>query len=79
MGKPLAAMPFVVRFVAGRETSQMRDQFIPVRYAVGANLSGYAGSQDLLGPSRPHLQKGLERFPIHPGERQIAKLTDHLV
>jgi hypothetical protein len=75
----LATAPFIVRFVAGRQAFQVRDELLPVGHAVGSDLPGDAWPQYLLGSSGTYLQEGLERLPIHPGPSQVAKIGDDLV
>jgi hypothetical protein len=79
LGEPLPAPPFIMGLVAGRQTPQMRDEGFPVRYAVGSDLAGDAGPQDLLRSTGPDLKERLERFAIHPGPREGGKLGDDLI
>ena len=78
-GESAAPPPFIVRFVAGRQALQMRDQFLPAGYAVSSNLAGDTRPQDLLGSSRTYLQERLERLTIYPRPGEAAKLCDDFV
>jgi hypothetical protein len=77
--EPLAAAPFIVRLVSGRQAPQMRDQLFPAGYSVSPNLPGNAGPQYLLGSSWTHLQERLQGLPVHPGPRKVAKFRNGLV
>jgi len=75
----LAATPFIVHIVAGRQAFQMRDQFLSPGDTVRANLVGHAGPEYLLGSSGADLEKGLESLAVYPRPRLIAELGDDLV
>jgi hypothetical protein len=51
----LAALSFIVRFVARSQALQMRDQFLPASNAVRSNLPRDARPQYLLGSPGTHL------------------------
>ena len=72
-GEAAAALLLVTGGFAGGETFEMGDQGLPVGYAVGADLTGDAGSQDLLGPAAADAQQTLERGAVDPAVGQGAK------